>query len=1056
MTNNQSESDLPDIACVLNDVQSSITPSCISPSTSVIQTKVCWIGTTILTSSFSNSFSKTPSQSTPTLLPSPSPDYSECPSGDTLCDDCVLDECKSSECETYQPYCNAANRRKRDMSTSCSFIDTTLTPIVTSSVLCTTMSSIYISTTSAPSPSPSPTPSPQDYTECPSGDSQCQDCVLDDECESSECVPYQPYCDAANRKRKRDINYDCSTVTIITVPSLTFSLNCPTLPSLSQSLSPSLSTQSPSPSLSTQSPLPSLSTQSPLPSLSTQSPLPSLSTQSPLPSLSTQSPSPSLSTQSPLPSLSTQSPSPSLSTQSPLPSLSTPSPSPIPPDYSECPSGNIQCEDCLSDDCAWDFCPPYQPYCDHAVRRKRDINSNETDKSCSLDIWIVNDVTTLAPNATTCLNPSSLSHSTSQYPSSTLISTSSRPTPTSNTLPQSPSCKPINVILVGRFYILSHSYVDCQPKNDPFNPCDDIIDSNLLRAAIWLVILLSLGGNVIVITITSSYFISRYRTHNKQPHLMYFLYINLAIADLFMGIYLLTIAIVDLDTLGEYSLHAVEWQTGPGCRFAGFCAIFSSLLSVYTLLVITIERVYSIKFALQHKQFKKRYAAIIMSIGWIIAIILSILPMLNVSSYERVSICLPFDTRDTIDKVYVVFILVITGIASFVILLSYVILFYLVTCSRNKKDLHGTLSGREEMKLAFRMSLLIITDFACWGPIAFFGLTAAFKNPLIDVSGAKILMVIVFPINSCLNPLLYSFSTRKFRSTLYSIFNRCGLCAVCNRHLKAQSSGAFIATPSEENNNIEELKQYYRTRRRSTQMSIMTHLLSLTSASSDHGSRRGSAFSSGSDDTIFQNGSARTGTPPVRPERVSEQSLTSEESLDLDPSDMGGRVLRDQRPSLASLGHISQLTALPEEAEEDITMEVIQNTKVHRDSNTSAESTVHLQLNYTPVRTETFNNQNEDIEYEETSFNGRLEDGLCETNRHTVPSVYKNDGYLDDVWPMTADMSLQVNVDDAFSHKSSQESPSPTRKAILPVLLPVQINYDEHNNESQCQKVVFY
>ena len=990
MTNNQSGIGLPDVACILNNMQSSVIPNCISPSTSVIQTTVCWSGTTILTPSPSKSFLKAPSQSTPMLSSSPSqstpmlspspsqstlmlspspsqstpmlspspppPDYTQCPPGNIHCEECLADDCHSG-CEMYQPYCDAVAKRKRDVSISCFFIDKTLTSIVTSSLLC------------APSPSPSLPP------ECPN--SICEDCVTD-ECVSSECEEYKPYCEMDKRKRKRDINDDCSTVTIMIIPSLTFSLSCATLPSVAQSLLPSLSTQSPSPSPS--------------------------------------------------------------------------------PDYSQCPFGNTVCQDCVTDECDdEDECQMYKPYCNAADRRKRDINSNATDKSCFLDVWIVNKMTTLSPNPSICINPfsssSSISHSTSQYPSFT--SSSPLPTGTTGSGIGSPSCRPPNVILDGRFYNLSQSYVDCQPNNDPFNPCDDIIDSNLLRAAMWLVILLSLGGNIIVITVTSSYFISRYRTHHQQPHLMYFLYINLAIADLFMGIYLLTIAVVDLDTLGEYSLHAVEWQTGPGCRFAGFCAIFSSLLSVYTLLVITIERVYSIKFALRRKQFKKRYAAIVMVIGWIIAIILSILPMLNVSSYERVSICLPFDTRDTIDKVYVVFILAITGIASFVILISYIILFYLVTCSRSKKDLHGTLSGRDEMKLALRMSLLIITDFACWAPIAFFGLTAVFKVPLIGVSGAKILMVIVFPINSCLNPLLYSFSTRKFRATLCSIFNHCGLCTTCNRHLKLQSSGAYLATPSDERNINEELKLYDRTHRRSTQISIMSHLLSLTSTSSDHDSRRGSAFSSNSDDGTFQNGSARIETPPLHLERVSQASPDSEGSLGSDPSDTGGRFLRDQRLSLASLGHISQLTALPEEAEEDL--EVIQNTKVHRDSNTSAESAAHLQLNYTRVMTEAHGHQNEETEYEETSFNDSLEDGLCETSLgKAVPSVYKNDGYLDDVWPMTTDKSLQVNVDDAFSHKSSQDTPSPSRKTILPVLLPVQINYDEHDNEIQCQEVIFY
>ena len=75
--------------------------------------------------------------------------------------------------------------------------------------------------------------------------------------------------------------------------------------------------------------------------------------------------------------------------------------------------------------------------------------------------------------------------------------------------------------------------------------------------------------------------------------IMHFFYANLASADLLMGICFLTIALVDAITLGHFSEDDVEWRTGPGCRFAGFCAITSTMVSVYTLVVITAERLYT-------------------------------------------------------------------------------------------------------------------------------------------------------------------------------------------------------------------------------------------------------------------------------------------------------------------------------------------------------------------------------------------------------------------------------------------------------------------------------
>lgn len=41
-----------------------------------------------------------------------------------------------------------------------------------------------------------------------------------------------------------------------------------------------------------------------------------------------------------------------------------------------------------------------------------------------------------------------------------------------------------------------------------------------------------------------------------------FLMINLAVADLMMGVYLLIIAVVDIRTMGVYFNYAIDWQHG--------------------------------------------------------------------------------------------------------------------------------------------------------------------------------------------------------------------------------------------------------------------------------------------------------------------------------------------------------------------------------------------------------------------------------------------------------------------------------------------------------------
>lgn len=70
------------------------------------------------------------------------------------------------------------------------------------------------------------------------------------------------------------------------------------------------------------------------------------------------------------------------------------------------------------------------------------------------------------------------------------------------------------------------------------------------------------------------------------------------------------------------------------------------------------------------------------------------------------------------------------------------------------------------------MTLLVLTDFACWAPIAFFGVTALLGAPLIDVPRTKILLVFFYPLNACANPYLYALLTRQFRNDLVALLGR--------------------------------------------------------------------------------------------------------------------------------------------------------------------------------------------------------------------------------------------------------------------------------------------
>uniref|UniRef100_A0A3Q2FM35 Lutropin-choriogonadotropic hormone receptor n=1 Tax=Cyprinodon variegatus TaxID=28743 RepID=A0A3Q2FM35_CYPVA len=305
----------------------------------------------------------------------------------------------------------------------------------------------------------------------------------------------------------------------------------------------------------------------------------------------------------------------------------------------------------------------------------------------------------------------------------------------------------------------SHPII-CTPEEDAFNPCEDLSGFSFLRVAIWFINILAITGNLMVLLV---FFTSR--TKLTVPR---FLMCHLAFADLCIGVYLLIIATVDLRTRGHYSQNAIEWQTGPGCSAAGFLSVFGGELSVYTLSTITLERWHTITNALHvERHLVLTQAAGIMAAGWLLCLGMGMLPLVGVSSYTKVSMCLPMDIETPLAQAFIIIILLL-NVGAFIIVCVCYVLIYLAVKNPEFPERSA------DTRIAKRMAVLIFTDFLCMAPISFFAISAAFKVPLITVTNSKILLVLFFPINSCANPFLYAIFTKAFRKDAYQLMNVIG------------------------------------------------------------------------------------------------------------------------------------------------------------------------------------------------------------------------------------------------------------------------------------------
>ncbi|XP_050405816.1 lutropin-choriogonadotropic hormone receptor [Patella vulgata] len=345
-----------------------------------------------------------------------------------------------------------------------------------------------------------------------------------------------------------------------------------------------------------------------------------------------------------------------------------------------------------------------------------------------------------------------------------------------NTEPQIVACGNISRI---------YSEVICTPQPNAFNPCEDVMGYEWLRVVVWFVVLAALLGNLVVILVLI--------TGRSKMTVPKFLMCNLSVADFLMGFYLLLIASIDIHSLGEYFNHAVSWQNDGGCQIAGFLTVFASELSIYILTVLTIERWYAISYAIHlTKRLKLRQASALMVIGWCYAILMASLPLLGISGYGTVSICLPMEATDLLDRGYICSLLILNGVAFLVICCCYINMYFKV----RKSD---TTANSNDATIAKRMSLLVFTNFVCWAPIAFFGLTASAGFPLIDITNSKILLVFFYPLNSCANPFLYVILTKQFRKDVFILLGRYGICTARANRYKGTYSGSKTISNSRHN-----------------------------------------------------------------------------------------------------------------------------------------------------------------------------------------------------------------------------------------------------------------
>ena len=293
------------------------------------------------------------------------------------------------------------------------------------------------------------------------------------------------------------------------------------------------------------------------------------------------------------------------------------------------------------------------------------------------------------------------------------------------------------------------------PENE-VSSCEDLLRSDTYRFFLWFVSLLAVVGNV------GSFVFRLLFLKNSVKTGFHVFVTQMNVADVFMGVFLAMVGIADSMYRGEYWWHDLAWMSSLACRTAGFLCLMSSEVSAFIICLITVDRFIVLRFPFSQLRFEPRSAAVASGLAWVTGISLAAVPLLPVTGhwrfYGHTGICIPlpitrhdFAGRDYSFAVIIVF--------NFILFLSIAVGqgFVYWTIKQNSMATTNSTSKSHDLTVARRLLTVVVSDFMCWFPIGLLGLLSS-RGVAVPSEVNVAMAIFVLPLNSALNPFLYTFN----------------------------------------------------------------------------------------------------------------------------------------------------------------------------------------------------------------------------------------------------------------------------------------------------------
>ncbi|XP_007520354.1 relaxin receptor 2 [Erinaceus europaeus] len=310
----------------------------------------------------------------------------------------------------------------------------------------------------------------------------------------------------------------------------------------------------------------------------------------------------------------------------------------------------------------------------------------------------------------------------------------------------------------------------CMPLTDGISSFEDLLANNILRVFVWVIAFITCFGNLFVIGMRS-FIKAENATHAMSIKV-------LCCADCLMGVYLFFIGVFDIKYRGQYQKYALLWMESLQCRLMGFLAMLSTEVSVLLLTYLTLEKFLVVVFPFSNIRPGKRQTFVILLGIWIVGFLIAVIPFWNKdyfgNFYGKNGVCFPLyydQTEDIGSKGYSLGIFLGVNLLAFLIIVfAYITMF----CSIKKTALQTSEVrnhiGRE-VAVANRFFFIVFSDAICWIPVFVVKLLSLFQ---LEIPGTITSWIVIFflPVNSALNPILYTLTTSFFKDKLKQLLHK--------------------------------------------------------------------------------------------------------------------------------------------------------------------------------------------------------------------------------------------------------------------------------------------